>query len=76
MYLKNLSNKYDKYGVFMHVRMMYWRLGTNIETAAMDGTQRKVLVTEVGRSLGLSIDLEGVWGVRVRSHSLKTCSKV
>ncbi|KAK2187815.1 hypothetical protein NP493_153g01016 [Ridgeia piscesae] len=39
--------------------LMYWRLGTNIETAAMDGTQRRVLVTEVGDSYGLSIDLKG-----------------
>ena len=39
---------------------MYWRLGTNIETAAMDGTQRKVLVTEVGHSYGLSIDIKGL----------------
>jgi len=40
--------------------MMYWRLGTNIETAAMDGTQRKVLVADVGSSLGLSVDLKGL----------------
>ena len=39
---------------------MYWRLGSNIETAAMDGTQRRVLVTEVGDSYGLSIDIKGM----------------
>ncbi|KAK2163956.1 hypothetical protein NP493_1439g00019 [Ridgeia piscesae] len=39
--------------------LMYWRLGTNIETAAMDGTQRKVLVTEAGYSYGLSIYVKG-----------------
>ncbi|KAK2187859.1 hypothetical protein NP493_153g11022 [Ridgeia piscesae] len=39
--------------------LVYWRLGTNIETAAMDGTQRRVLVTEVGDSYGLSIDVKG-----------------
>ena len=39
---------------------MYWRLGTNIETAAMDGTQRRVLVIEVGDSYGLTIDPKGL----------------
>ncbi|KAK2190864.1 hypothetical protein NP493_66g06005 [Ridgeia piscesae] len=46
-------------------RMMYWRLGTNIETAAMDGTQRKVLVADVGSSLGLSVDLKGSDRIRL-----------
>ncbi|KAI0236214.1 hypothetical protein LSAT2_013173, partial [Lamellibrachia satsuma] len=37
--------------VLDHTRgMMYWRRGNKIEAAAMDGTQRRVLVTVAGDS--------------------------
>ena len=40
--------------------MMYWRRGNDVEAAAVDGTQRRVLVTAVGDSVGLTIDAKGM----------------
>ena len=40
--------------------MMYWRRGNDVEAASVDGTQRRVVVTAVGDSVGLTIDSRGM----------------
>ena len=51
--------------------MMYWRRGNDVEAAAMDGTQRRVLVTAVGDSFGLTIDSKGM--SHCQSMSITVC---
>ncbi|KAI0233869.1 hypothetical protein LSAT2_015892 [Lamellibrachia satsuma] len=61
--------------VLDHIRgMMYWRLGFNIEAAAMDGAQRRILITVAGNSFGLTIDQKGQRLYWCRSRIIESAS--
>ena len=46
---------------FVGVRMLYWKDNYYIESAAMDGTQRTLLINTnlYGRTCGLAVDSDG-----------------